>query len=191
MYPNSLHVAGSQLHSTVPASQLHGMAGNTTAPWWELFLLQTRRICTPSDGVNWGALYNTVAAWGQSQAYGWGHHWEVHVAPAEPLSADQILEGVKRKETKRRKWICPCCCRTEGHDCARAWGGLWGQAKETKQMRVVMTYYRVPMHGPIGHHHPQPKPQTHFVITERRKPSAGCIPMGKAKNSCWLQPTPP
>lgn len=52
MYPNSLHVAGSQLHSTVPASQLHGMAGNTTAPWWELFLLQTRRICTPSDSAN-------------------------------------------------------------------------------------------------------------------------------------------
>lgn len=70
-------------------------------------------------------------------------------------------------------------------------GGTSGSGeRNSKKMRVVVTY-RIPVRSHIGHHHHQPKPQTHFLITGRRKPSAGCIPMGKAKNSCLLQPIPP
>lgn len=70
---------------------------------------------------------------GTKPACGWGHHGEVRVAPAEQLSADQGLEGVKRKETKRKKWICPCCCQTEGRDFAGAWGGDFGVRQKKLQ----------------------------------------------------------
>lgn len=37
----------------------------------------------------------------------------------------------------------------------------------------------------------QAKPQTHLIITGRRKASAGCGALEKGKIFCWLQQNPP